>query len=182
MGYHLAFGIDENTAMVYRDGWIEVIGKSGILIVDISVAEAERKPLGIGYRNIILHYLEQSDKFRLNHGNRNPGLNKAYRIDPNRKPVHRGKEYYLESPTYTDIFGKDMIKDLLTCGLGDNRQSVAEGLSFILEDKSGGLGVKTVFSKNDESICYFGKIDGRESFSVLGVKLDIIPIKVQIRF
>lgn len=169
----LGFGVDEDTAIIYRQNTVKVIGRSGMLIIDTTGAEIRETPHGPNAKNIVLHYLEQGDTFNTETG--------AFLINPERKKIEKGKEYYKTYPLDTNIFGKDAVKEILTAGLGDNRQSQSEGLSFTLEADGSGTGMRLIFSRGEETRAFYGKIDGRETFSVLHVSLDCFPISVRVQ-
>lgn len=176
----LAFGVDEDTALIYKSKGqtIEVAGRSGILVTDTRKAEGKRHYFGLRAGNIILHYLEAGDVYHLETG--------AFSIDKNRKKIQKGKEYYKTSPLETDILGKDAVKRILTVGLADCLQSYAEGIAFFLpgEDAKMGVhtgrGVKMTFTKTGDTSGYWGKVSGRDTYSVLHVRLDFTPIKIKI--
>jgi hypothetical protein len=171
--HSLGFGVDEDTAIVYRNHTVEVIGTSGILIIDTSTAKMKETQWGPKAENIILHYLEGGDSFNLETG--------EFLINAGRKKIKKGKEYYKKYPLDTNIFGKDAVKEILTAGLVDNYQDRSEGLSFTLDKEGSGIGMQFIFKKTDKTIGYFGKIDGKETFSALHVAVDFFPITVSIK-
>jgi cyanophycinase len=172
--FSFGMGIDEDTAAIFhgKTNTIEVIGRSGILIVDIRNAAFPKSRKGFKGTNIILHYLEDGDLYHTQTG--------AFTIDNKRKKIEKGKEYYKTSPLNTDIFAKDSIKEIITTGLVDNSQKLAAGLAFIPGPKGKGKGVKLVFKKGRDTAGYWGEIDEEETYSALYIYLDIIPITVKI--
>jgi cyanophycinase len=169
----LGFGVDEGTAVVYRNHIVEVIGSSGILIIDTSTAKIKETRWGLKAENIVLHYLEAGDSFNLK--------TRECLINSRREKIKKGKEYYKTYPLDTNIFGKDAIKEILTAGLVDNCQTRAEGLSFTLDKDGSGIGMQFIFRKTDKTAGYFGEINGEESFSALDVALDFFPITILIK-
>jgi cyanophycinase len=176
----LGMGVDEDTAAVYdsKTKTIEVMGSSGILLVDTRNAIPTHPQPGTKVQNIILHYLEEGDIYSIETG--------KFSINPDRKKIETGKEYHKTYPLHTDIFGKDAITDIITAGLADNQQTESVGLAFTLEpDKknspySSGKGVKLVFKKDRHTAGYWARIKGKSSYSVLHIRLDIIPVIVRI--
>ena len=168
-----AFGVDEDTAIIYRDNTIEVAGSSGVLIIDTTNAKIKETPWGPKTKNITLHYLETGDSFNLETG--------QFHINPKREKIEKGKEYYKKYPLDTNIFGKDAVKEILTTGLMDNQQKKSEGLSFTLDEHGSGRGMRLVFRKTAKTIGYLGEIADRESFSALHVALDLFPITVRVK-
>jgi cyanophycinase len=169
--FRFGIGIDEDTAAVYHGGTqtVEVAGSAGIIVVD-APNTASRQTGGIRF-----HYLEDGDRCNIASG--------EFSINNLRKKIEKGKEYYETSPMRTDIFAKDAVKDIVTTGLADNRQPSAVGLAFALDPPDSGKkgkGVRLVFRKKTDTAGYWGKIQGRETYSVLNVYLDIIPIEITI--
>ncbi len=177
----IGIGIDEDTAAVYRakTKTVEVIGRSGVLIVDTREAVSEKFQPGAVFGDIILHYLEEGDIYQTETG--------TITIDPRRKKIEPGKEEYETSPLDTNIFGKDAIKEVIIAGLVDNRQKEAVGLGFRLEPagketaRGKGKGVKLVFRKSEQTVGYYAEIEGRDTYTALNVRLDIYPVFVEIR-
>jgi hypothetical protein len=176
----LGVGVDENTAAVYysKNKTIEVIGSSGILLVDTRNAIPAHPQPGTKVQNIILHYLEAGDIYFIETG--------KFTIHPDRKKIETGKEYRKTYPLHTNIFGKDTFKEIITAGLVDNQQTESVGMAFTLEPKktntsnSSGTGVKLVFKKGEHTAGYRARIKGKSTYSALDVHLDIIPISVKI--
>jgi cyanophycinase len=177
---NLGIGVDEDTAVVYRsiNNTLEVVGRSGVLLMDIKngrygdiVSGHKRDVL---YLNLLLHYLESGDVYDIKQD--------TFTINKQRKLIENGKEYYKISPLKTDIFGKDSIKNIMTTGLVDNQNDHAKGIAFDFSTKSKGLanGVRLVFRSSHGTRGYFGKIDGRQTYSALHVYLDIVPLVVTV--
>ncbi|MCP4217983.1 MAG: cyanophycinase [bacterium] len=165
----MGVGIDEDTAIVYDGSSIKVIGNSGVIIIDTSKAVIKKNNHTEG---IVLHYLESGDTLY-------PGTGE-FHIDETRSIIKRGDEYNDSYPTDTNIFGQDAVKNILTTGLTDNTLKQSEGLTFRMDEKGKGKGLKLVFSKQESTAGYFGEIDGRDSYSVLNARLDIFSITVQV--
>jgi cyanophycinase len=165
--------VDEGTAVVYRNHVVEVIGSSGILIIDTSKAKIKETQWGPKAENVILHYLEGGDSFNLETG--------EFLINSRRKKIKKGKEYYKKYPLDTNIFGKDAVKEILTAGLVDNCQDRSEGLSFTLDKDGSGIGMQFIFKKINKTTGYFGKVNGKETFSALHISVDFFPITISIK-
>jgi len=174
----LGIGIDEDTAAIfYGDrNVVEVVGRSGVLLVDVSQVLPTARRGGVPIKNIVLHYLEAGDLYHLD--------TNRFEIHAGRKLIEKGKEYYDSSPLQTAIFGKDAVKDIITAGLVDCSVTEAAGIGFTLDklenknQSSIGNGVQLKFRKGKETQGYSGTIDGKETYSALNVYLDIIPVNV----
>lgn len=165
------FGIDEDSAMIYygADDSIEVVGESGLIIVDLEDAQAP-KGKRFALNNITMHYLEKGDRFNL--------TTETFDLHE-RHVTTKGIEYYSKNPIATDLFGPQKLKTLLTEDLVDNEADVAEAVWFDMENDKRGIGFKFTFSKTDQTEGFWGRINGVSSYSALHVKLDIEPIRVQ---
>jgi cyanophycinase len=179
--FSMGVGVDEDTAAVYhsKSGTLEVAGRSGILMIDTRKAKAKRTEAGLEGVSVVLHYLEAGDRYHFETG--------AFTINPKRKPIEAGKEYYKTSPLKTDIFAADAVKKAITGGLVDNKAGQAEGMAFTLQ-KDGqdntvhrGRGVHLVFKKTVHTKGFWGKIEGKETYSAIHVNLDIVPVNVQVK-
>lgn len=177
-------GIDEDTAVVYdsKNKTLLVIGRSGVMVVDISPANRQQtKNSDFTYQGILLHYLEEGDMFDLK--------TRHITINPLRQLIKKGSEYYEDYQVNTSIFGKDAIQEILTSGLADNRQNQAEGFAFLFNNPSPssirqrtGRGVRLLFCKNEQTMGYQVEINGKISYSVTGVALSIVPIRFDIQY
>ncbi|MEH7390474.1 cyanophycinase [Bacillus sp. JJ1503] len=167
------FGIDENSAMVYHgaDDSIEVVGESGLLIVDLQEAT---KPKGkrFAMNNVTMHYLEKGDRFNVSAGTFE--LNKMHETT-------KGIEYYSKNPMATDIFGAQVLKKVLTEDLIDNEAQKAEAIWFDMEDDKKGIGFKFTFRKTNKTEGFWGRIDKVGSYAALNVKMDVEPITIKIQ-
>lgn len=170
----LGFGIDEDTALICRDGILTVAGASGVLITDVSGASQTHSPSGPSGKDILLHYLESGDSFNTR--------DRSFTIAPARanSPIPPGKEYYETSPTDTNILRKDGIRDMITTGLADNRQEKAEGLYFSLNPDGTGRGMRLTFWETPETRKFFAAIRGVDTYSVLAIRLAFQPIEIRI--
>jgi len=151
---------------------IEVIGSSGVFFIDVSDAKHRETKHGIAASGIRLHYLAGGDGCNLKE--------KTFTVNPARPPIQKGKEYYRDSILDTNIFSKDAAYTLVTQGLIDNSRSVATGVAFTLEPTGNGNGTKLVFGQDSDTRGFWGKVNGKETYTALGVSLQIIPIRISI--
>ena len=169
---NIGYGIDENTALVYKNKEVEVIGASGVIVVDISKAAKDPKNKNFSAAGIKLHYLESGDMF--NTVTTQATVNKD-------KPTTSGIEYYTGNSLTTNILGIDTIKKVIADDLIDNTAKQAVGISFDMENGSSiANGTKFIFRKGEGTEGFWGKLNGIGSYSAVNVYLDIVPIKVRI--
>ncbi|MGG4498672.1 cyanophycinase [Brevibacillus reuszeri] len=162
------FGIDENSAMVVKGNEIQVIGASGMFLIDVSKTTLSKKG---AYENVDVSYIEKGDKYNF--------ATKQFTMDESKTLIPKGKEYYEGNSLNTNIFGSDAAKTALLDDLIDNTEKQSRGLAFSLDSDKKGKGVSVVFSKTANTIGYY---DASEyASSALHVRMDIIPIEVQVK-
>ncbi|MCA0173123.1 cyanophycinase [Bacillus sp. RAR_GA_16] len=171
-GNEMGYGIDENSAMiVHNDNQsIEVIGESGLVIVDLSNAK-KTKEYPTAMKDVTISYIEKGDLYFWD--------SKTYQITEDKPLIEQ--PYYPESTTNTGVFGEDALKQVLTYDLVDSDSDEAVGLAYELTDEKKGEGFKLVFSEVDQTRGYWGKIDGVESYAAINVSLDIIPMEIKLK-
>jgi len=174
----LGVGIDEDTAAVCRGDTIEVLGSSGILIVDTSNAKATGNFTwstagGFLAKDIILHYLEEGDSYNVT--TRTP-LPRSERL-----PIENGKEANMNYPLETNIFAPDAFRNMLVDGMAENRQGETSGLSFILDNNGRGTGSKWTLRKTVQTGAYYASINDVDTYTVTYVSLEIQPISLRVK-
>jgi hypothetical protein len=172
--FHLGFGIDENTAMIYESGKnrVEVAGEGGVSVFDIAQATIGMKNNLPCIENILVHYLENGDSFNLVDGSIQPFEGKKSTA---------GNEYYnIENPGQAGIFSgyTNGFHDLITINLMDNKGSDrVQNLSFYDQ----GIAFQVTLTKLAESRGFYtDKPDGNDHYTATGVRMDIIPVQVSI--
>jgi len=174
----LGVGIDEDTAAVCRGGTIEVLGSSGVLIVDTSAARAAGNFTwstagGLQAKDIVLHYLEEGDSFNV--ATRTPLPR------PERQPIAKGKEANVDYPLETNIFAPDAFRNMLVDGLAENQQSETAGISFVLDGEGRGTGSKWTLRKTAQTGAYYASIKDVDTYTVTYVSLEIQPVSLRVK-
>ncbi len=167
------FGIDENTALdVAPDETIEVIGTGQVTIVDAADATCEDGPLGCRMANIRLLCLAAGDRF-------DPRTGEA-QVFRGKKQIVEGAEEYNGNFPIPDISGTDAVLQALINGLANNtsRKQVAFTLKY---NQHYGHGYRFTFWETDETRSYTGDVNGDESYSVVGVRLNIDPVVMTLK-
>ena len=167
------FGIDENTALdVAPDGTIEVIGAGQVTIVDTADATCVDGPLGCRMANIRLLCLASGDRFDTRTG--------EAQVFGGKSQIVEGAEDYNGNYPIPDISGTDAVLHALINGLANNtsRKQVAFTLKY---NQHYGHGYRFTFWKTDETRSYTGDVNGDESYSVVGVRLNIDPVVMTLK-
>ena len=166
--YPINFGIEENTALVYKKdkNTLSVKGQKGIVIVDLR--ESIKKDNS--YQKVKVGYLEGKDKFDLN--------SKTYIIDES-KYTTTGYEYFnRKDPLVSGSVDADnSIKTTIAYNLVDNKE--ADEVSTYLFDKKG-KGYQFKFYKINDTEGYWGQSWATDLYSFKNVGLDIYPVEVNI--
>lgn len=174
----LGVGIDEDTAAVCRGETIEVLGSSGILIIDTSAAKAAGNltwstDRGLQAKDIILHYLEEGDRYNI--------VARAPLPRPERKPIEKGKEANESYPLETNLFAPDAFRNMLVDGMAENRQNETAGISFVLDSEGRGTGSQWTLRKTDKTGAYYASIKDVDTYSVTYVSLEIQPVSLKVK-
>ncbi len=172
--FSLAFGVDENTALIYSaaDRSIEAAGVHGITLVDASQAAIVYRKGLPDITNLSLSYLEHGDKLQLGGKELIPAAGK--------KPT-RGNEYYnRENPAQGGVLSANgaTLRDVITINLIDNKAvEVVSNLSFT----SGDQAYRLTFTKKPESQGFYRENDREEDeYTVSDIRFDITPVNVKI--
>jgi len=176
-GSRIGLGIDEDTAAVIRGRTLEVLGGSGVLVVDVAAAResgafAWSKAEGLRARGILLHYLEEGDRFDLESRQPEPR--------PERRPVEKGRESNPSYPLETNLFAPDALRNMMIDGLAENRLGAASGIAFTLDDQGRGSGSRWTLRKTERFSGLYASIRDIDTYSVLYGSLDVEPIRLRI--
>ena len=176
--FDLGMGIDEDTAAVCQGDTVEVLGSSGILVVDVAAAKAAgdftwSNDGGFKAKGIILHYLEEGDRYDI--------ASRAPLPRPERKPVEKGKEANLDYPLETNIFAPDAFRNMLVDGLAENQKGETSGIAFTLDSAGRGIGSQWTLRKTERFAGLYASIQDVDTYSVTYVSLDIQPVSLKVK-
>jgi cyanophycinase len=174
----LGLGIDEDTAAVCRGGTVEVLGSSGILVVDVAAARDSGNftwstAEGLRAKGIVLHYLEEGDRFDLAARSPQPRAE--------RQPLEKGKEANASYPLETNIFAPDAFRNMMVDGLAENQKEEASGIAFTLDEAGRGTGSQWTLRKTERFAGLYASIRDVDTYSVLYVSLDIQPVSLRVK-
>ena len=176
--FSLGIGIDEDTAAVCRDGKIEVLGSSGILVIDVAAAKAAgdftwSTDSGFKAKGIILHYLEEGDRFDL-----------ATRVPlplAQRQPIVKGKEANVDYPLETSLFAPDAFRNMLVDGMAENQKDETAGMAFTLDSAGRGTGSQWTLRKTGRFAGLYASIKDVDTYTVTYVSLEVQPISLRVK-
>lgn len=172
--FNVAFGVDENTALIYSasDRRIQVAGEAGVTIIDASEAAVSYVGNLPDIKNLAISYIEEGDTYVVPTGEITPAMGKK---------ATRGNEYYIrENPAQGGILSPNgaTFPDVITYNLIDNKASdTVSNLSFAGNE----IGFLLTFTKKPESQGYYAESAREEDlYTVSDIRLDITPVKVTI--
>jgi cyanophycinase len=173
----LGLGIDEDTSAVCRGGAVEVIGSSGVLVVDAVEAKASgglswSLQAGLRARGVIVHYLEEGDRFDL--------VAREPLPRPERRPLASGKEANEGVPLETNLFAPDAFRNMMVDGLAENRLAGTAGIAFTLDAEGRGQGSRWTLRKTPRFAGLYASIRDVDTYSVTYASLEVEPITLRI--
>ncbi|MGP0686826.1 cyanophycinase [Priestia aryabhattai] len=166
---NFAYGVDEDTAMVVnnKDQKIEVVGRSGVAVLDMSKAKlVSKQKARSGLENIKVSYLSPGDKINYHL--------KSFEF-PKEKVKTKGFEYYsFNALPATGVFTPyGRLKAYLSYSLVDN-ESMKSAKSYVYDSK--GSGYEIAFQKDNDINGYWRYTDGqKDDYSIVNVRMDITP-------
>ena len=180
-GYKLGLGVDENTAAIVRKEEIEVIGHSGVLLVDLMDARSDKAVSAFNLANARISYLERGDRYQLSTRTTTPSREKlaGKKISPADATY---SPYFTDERFYADVLGDAVIANLLANFI-DNRQKEVVGLAFAHrtgKDVKVDLGFEFRFRKMEDSLGYLSSASGGEAYTVTNIYLDVRPIRMAV--
>jgi cyanophycinase len=175
--FSLGIGIDEDTAAVCQGDMVEVLGSSGILVIDVAAAKAAgdftwSADGGFKAKGIILHYLEEGDRFNI--ATRTPLPR------PERKAIEKGKEANADYPLETNIFAPDAFRNMLVDGMAENQKGETSGIAFTLDGEGRGTGSEWTLRKTERFAGLHASIKDTDTYSVTYVSLEIQPVSLRL--
>ncbi|MBY0025489.1 cyanophycinase [Priestia aryabhattai] len=170
---NFAYGVDEDTAMIVnnKDQQIEVVGRSGVAVLDTSKAQlVSKQKARSGLENIKVSYLSPGDKINYHL--------KLFEF-PKDKVETKGFEYYsFNALPATGVFTPyGRLKAYLSYSLVDNK-SMKSANSYVYDSK--GSGYEIAFQKDNDTNGYWRYTDGqKDDYSIVNVRMDITPKTVK---
>lgn len=173
-GYKRAYGVDENTAMVFnaKDKTFTVAGAGGVTVVDVTAATKKAAGKQYAYDNIAVSFVSPGDSYNVESG--------AMKVSDT-KDSTKGYEYYdiKGNIQNTGVFsGYNTVKNFVMYNLVDNASGTAIS-SYCFDEK--GMGARILFKKDAQTEGWWGYQDGNiDSYSAKNVKMSIQPVSVKV--
>jgi len=178
----LGVAVEENSAAVFTPGAIEVLGGSGVLLVQ--PGQRSTHPGGaFGVLGATLHWLESGDRFDLATRRITPSpARRAGTLLQPLSPTHDG--YRRGAWYYADMLGDGVIVTAMK-RLVDGDQRQLQGLAFSghpagaapADDPDPDLAFEWTLRLDAATQAWL--VTSPEGYTVEGVKLDIVPVRLQ---
>lgn len=170
-GGKLAFGVDEDTAMVvdFAEEKITAAGRGTVTVVNLERARIYTGKAGIEARDVLVSSMESGDSYWPKRNELSPLERTAAEIPdgPEKKTV--------EGPVF------EKLREIMVFELGSRQTREVAGLlaSLISEEKASGFLVR--FRKESDSRIWSGTKNGGKSGAAFNVHVDIIPVDMDIK-
>lgn len=175
----LGLGVAEDTAIVYHNGRVRVVGYRGMLLLDASSATSHNQESRFHWKGIRLSYLAHDDSFDLASRKVLPGTTRddASKIDPNQPGF---QPYYLKPLHTNDIFANTILLDLMI-RLVDSPSGEATGYAFDGRESASRAtpGFRFRLYRQADTVSWDASQAVGDSNTVLNVYCDIEPLTVQ---
>ena len=176
----LGIGIDEDTALVVRNGHdAQVIGYRGAIVMDLTNATCDESVAGFNLRNAKLSYLNRGDKLDLATLAVTPAPQKLAdrKIDPSSpdfKPFS-GRRIF-----FPDILANTALTDVMR-RIIDHKDGQAIGLAFdgVAALTGATPGFEFKFYRGQDSVGWETEAFGSGDYTIQNIHLDIRPIQIK---
>ncbi len=170
-GSSLAFGVDEDTAMVvdFRKEKITALGRGTVTVVNMEHASVHTGAAGTEAKDVLVSSLESGDSYCIAHREFSPVM-RGYA-----KPPAGPEKRTVDGPVF------EKLREVLVFELGNPCTREATGLLVNLRNEERADGFLVRFWKEADTTIRYGIRKGERSGAAFNVHLDIIPVELDIR-
>lgn len=178
-GFKYGLGVDEDTAVVYRQGRFDVLGHNGVVFLDLRTARCDPSLPAFNLTAARLSYLESGDSLDATRLHVRVSKAKAEgRLD------WRGKTFLPSFDRPEDFYVPDMLASgaiyRAMRNAIDSTRGVVRGLAFAQPE--GGTRNDLAFTfrvyRGDDTAGWYTGKNGYEAYTLLNVYVDITPVKL----
>jgi len=179
-GFQYGIGVDEDTAVVVKDGKFDIIGYNGALIMDISGAKIDPDLPAFNIKGARLTYLDTGDS--MDAGTRQVTVSNWKTHDRRVNPKDKDFVPNYDQPEdfyFPDILATEAIFKAMSHAL-DSKDGVVKGLAFA-QPKGGlknDLGFEFQVYRGADTIGWSSAWGGYETYTLLNLYVDITPVKL----
>jgi cyanophycinase len=178
LGYKFGIGIDEDSAVVVKDGSFEVLGTQGAVVLDLSAAESDPAVVPFQMKRARLTYLDTGDRMDM----RTHAVTLAKRKLEGQKIDPRDPGFKPEQET--TAFVPDMLGSgaLLSAMIGalESRSGEVKGLAFSPEGSKKTLGFEIKVYRAKDACGWYTARGGYDSYTVTKMLVDILPVEMAV--
>jgi cyanophycinase len=179
-GYRLGLGVDEDTAAILHGDEVEVVGRRGALLVDLTTARSGHEGGAFALAGARLSYLERGDRANLRTLEVTPSPAKLAGgpIDP---ATREFAPYHGEKPFFGDILADSALVSAMI-HVVDGKSAEVRGLAFERSDDLPSdlapLGFEFRLYRGEGTRGWYTGAFGNEAYTLTGVQLDVTPVRV----
>ncbi|MFY8106716.1 MAG: cyanophycinase [Elstera sp.] len=179
-GTKKGFGVDEDTAAIISKGQMEVIGYSGVVLLDTSSATGDAKAAPFAIKGAKLTYLDRGDKYDFKTGAITPNPAKDPAKDKLDPAAADYKPYNEDPEAWPAILGNRTLVEAMG-NLIDNKQTEQLGLALDLRANAPNpeIGFEFRLYKGAGTLGWYTSALGGDSYTVKDMYLDIRPVQLQ---
>lgn len=170
-----AFGVDENTALIYlgKQNMFKVAGAAGVTIINASEAVFAKESKYPQIENLSVSYLENGDTYDFSTG--------MVTVSDKKKLI-QGDEYYQRTNSFPSgmfLENRGGFMQLLTRSLIENKnQTSIQNLNFFNPNQA----FQVSLSKTEKSQGYRSEsAEGSDRYTILNVRMDIGAVEVSLK-
>lgn len=171
--YKVGLGIDENTALfIQAQEQLEIVGYKGAILIDLNCASTQKETKEFNLNNAYISFLSHGDKLNLKSLKVTPALDKSLITQT------QSEDHDLNVPFYPNILGNTTVIELMS-SLIEGKHQLAKGLAMGHEQSiKSDLGFEFEFKKTNESQGFFSSVSGAESFTLLRIRMNVRPVRI----
>jgi len=170
-GSSLAFGVDEDTAMLvdFQEEKITATGRGAVTVVNLEHASVSAGPAGTEAANVLVSSMESGDSYSI--------ARREF------SPVKRGYAKIPDGPEKKTVDGPvfEKLREVMVFELGNPCTKAVTGLLVNLQSEEKADGFLVRFRKEADTLILYGIRKGEKSGSAFNVHVDIVPVELDIR-
>jgi cyanophycinase len=174
LGYKNGVGVDENTAIIVKNGLMDIVGSTGALIIDLSHARRDYAVTEFNLVGAKITYLNRGDAYDMNTG---AIITRARQVKLKAKSLPNITADGRRSQFHSNILSKNAVLDLL---VDLSKSERTEMIGIASSKKQGapdsGRGFAFRFYKSEESFSSYADSSNGSYYTIGNIHLDVFPV------
>ncbi|MHC9542896.1 MAG: cyanophycinase [Vulcanimicrobiota bacterium] len=170
-GSSLAFGVDEDTAMLvdFQEEKITAVGRGAVTVVNLEHASVSAGPAGTEAADLLVSSMESGDSYSI--------ARREF------SPVKRGYAKIPDGPEKKTVDAPvfEKLREVMVFELGNPCTKSVTGLLVNLQSEEKADGFLVRFRKEADTLILNGIRKGERSGAAFNVHMDIVPVELEIR-